>query len=479
MNHNHIYHFVSLQFDHSKKEPLYRQLYEKLLEAILSHNLSPGYPLPPVRKLAASLHINIGTVLSAYRELERNGYILTRRGSGSFVSGGAGLSSPPVSFDFSSPSDPGLYDMAHLTLDPAVFSAATLRSVVNRIIERDGSLAFSYTESQGYKPLRESVCRSLETHGILSSPCDIQVVSGSQQGIDVAARALVHPGDFVVMENPTYPGAAAAMRSCGARIIDIPTDRSGISMEALEKVLLKFHPRLFYATPNIQNPTGITYSQDRRISLLGLAKRYRFYILEDDYMGGLYNGNSAPPTLKSLDTHDRIIYLRSISSLFFPGFRLAFLIMPPCLAPSLKSIKQITDIATSGLTQRIFDWYLREGLWSSHLSSLRQACRMRLDFALDAAENYLPQSTSFIKPAGGLSLWITLPEGCSAEALSASARQKGFLFTPGSSFYIRQPSDSHLRISFSSVSLPVMEEGFRLLGTLCRALDRTQRPASI
>lgn len=476
MDANHIYNFVSAQFDRSKHMPLYRQLYENLLQSILSCHLAPGYPLPPVRSVAAGLQINIGTVLSAYRELERNGYILTRRGSGSFVSGGAEAAPSAVPFDFSSTVDPHLADMAHLTLDPAVFSVDTLRSVVNRIIQRDGPLAFSYTESQGYAPLRESVSQALKNNGILSSPHDIQIVSGSQQGIDVAVRALVHPGDFVVMESPAYPGAAAAMRSCGARIIDLPADRSGISMRALEKVLIKFRPRLFYTTPNIQNPTGITYSKDRKISLLGLARRYHFYILEDDYMGGLCS--STQHTLKSMDRNDRIIYLRSISSLFFPGFRLAFLIMPPLLALSLKNIKQITDIATSGLAQRIFDWYLREGLWSGHLSALRQACRMRLDFAVGAARKYLPPEASFIEPAGGLSLWITVPDGYSADMLTAAAKKEGFLFASGNPFYIRNAPDRHMRISFSSVSLPVMEEGFRLLGTLCRSQKYLQKTDS-
>lgn len=457
--------FVSIQLSKKRKTPLYIQLADQLAYRIREGKLAPGLPLPPVRHLASLLSINPATAAAAYKELERNGLIMTRRGSGSIVSDSAALPQISLSLTEDAPS-PGTVDMSRITPDPRLFPMDTFKDIIGGVIERDGPFAFSYSESQGWRPLRESIAATLAGEGIHTDPDLIQIVSGAQQGIDIAARALLRHGDYAVTEDPTYPGAAASFRALGARILGIPLTPSGIEMDRLEEGVSRFAPRLFYLMPDVQNPTGLSYAPSIKGRLMGLAGRSDFYILEDDYLGGLATG--AGRSLKSMDRNDRVIYLRSISSLFIPGFRLAFLVMPERLAPILRKVKYLTDIATSGLTQRIFDLYLRRRLWDAHVATLRQVFSDRRAFALSLARRHLPPDVLIQPSSIAPSLWLTLPGSVSSKDIAAKGKEAGFAFTDGAPFFLREGNTAHLRISFASASLPDMEKGFALLGSLCR-----------
>lgn len=445
--------------------PLYLALYRELASMIQKKQLLPQYRLPPVRKLAAFLSINPGTVVAAYRELEQNGYILTRRGSGSYVADREGAALPMAADPEEKDALPGgAADLSRIAADPDLFPTGTLKEVVSRLIDRDGAGAFTAEDSQGYLPLRQAIAEMLDQEGIHTDAPHIQVVSGSQQGIDIAARALLRRGSFVITERPSYPGALSLFHACGAKIADLPLTAEGLDLAALEELVIRFRPSLLYVTPDIQAPTGMTYAIPVKARILALARRYDFYILEDDYAGGLFYGK-APKTMKALDGHDRVLYLRSVSSLFASGLRLAFLVMPDALAPVLKKTKYLSDIATAGLTQRILDLYLREGYWAPYVEKVRSRSREKLALALSALS--LSPSLSADIPAGGLSLWLTLPGHVSASAVTREARAKGFLFRDGASFYPRQNPDRHIRVSFGNVSRQDLSAAFTLLETLC------------
>lgn len=466
---------VSIHLSKEEKDPLYVQLYQQMRELISSGQLSHGYLLPPVRQLARALGINVGTVMSAYKLLEKNGYLFSRTGSGSYVAElpGADDEEKPVkneqevdAIEFLAPQfDDSYINLASIALNPDLISVETFKQVLIEVLDRDQGYAFSYQESQGFYPLRESISLNLQAHGVEAAPQNMQIISGAQQGIDIVAKAMLNYGDYVFMENPTYPGAIAAFRSRGAKIIAIPIEEDGIAIDVLEAKLKKFRPKLIYVMPNIQNPTGYSYSISKRNRLMGLARYYHTIILEDDYISELSYAKETMAPLKAIDRDDRVIYLKSFSKIFMPGLRLAFFMVPHNLAGKLLAVKHHSDISTSGLTQRAFDLYLRKGIWQEHIGSIKKLYQEKFKLAAEAMEKYIPEKVHFAKPKGGLSVWLTLPEGMSACRIVAAVRHREVLITEGRPFFPHQSAaDRYIRVSFATATAEEINKGIRIIG---------------
>lgn len=482
--------FVSIHLSKDASDPLYVQLYEALRVPIVAGKLSHGYLLPPVRKFAQHLGVNAGTVMSAYKLLERHGYIFSRAGSGSYVADIMPSPEAQVSEELLE-NVPGLTELlpaaanettvnlAGAALNPDLISVDAFKQVLIEVLERDCGRAFDYQESQGFFPLREAVALHLKMRGVQTEACDLQIISGAQQGIDIVSRALLNYGDYVFTENPTYPGAIAAFRARGAKIVEIDMQPDGIALKALEENLKKFRPKLLYVMPNIQNPTGYSYTSARKSRLMGLARYYDAVILEDDYIGELDYGKMPAAPLKAADRDDRVIYLKSFSKIFMPGLRLAFLSMPKRFQNKLLSIKHSSDISTSGLTQRAFDLYLRKGYWHTHILQLRERYHQLCSQTLEALDASMPPGTLYTKPCGGLAVWLRLPDGISARQIAHEAKQRDILLAEGSIFFPRQAPDAYLRISFATANIDQLRRGIAVVGALVRsaaAHEKSQRP---
>lgn len=472
--------FVSIQLLKDKQEALYVQLYDQMRELITTGKLSHGYLLPPVRKFAKFLEINAGTVMSAYKLLEKNGYIFSRTGSGSYVAELSGIVDNEESdkkeeeeidaIEILSPKfDERYINLASIALNPDLISVEAFKQVLIEVLDRDQGYAFSYQESQGFYPLRESIANDLKKYGVKAEASTMQIISGAQQGIDIVAKAFLNYGDYVFTENPTYPGAIAAFRSRGAKIVEISMEKDGINIEELEDKLRKFRPKLMYVMPNIQNPTGSSYSVAKRNRLMGLARYYNAIILEDDYISELSYGKEMMAPLKAIDRDDRVIYLKSFSKIFMPGLRLAFLTMPQRLVNKLLAIKHNSDISTSGLTQRAFDLYLRKGIWHEHITAIRKMYLERFKLTLAAIEEFLPKTVTYIKPQGGLSIWLTLPLGVSAKEIVEEAQNRQVLITEGTPFFPRQAIDRYIRISFATATTAEIQNGIRMIGNVLKS----------
>lgn len=467
--------FVSIQLDRTLKEALYVQLYNGLRQCIEAGHLSQGYLLPPVRRFAKYLGINAGTVVNAYKLLEQNGYIFSREGSGSYV---AALKDPVNDdaddkdhgnafelIDLLSPDLEERYiNLSSVALDPALISVEAFKGVLNEVLERDKGYAFGYQESQGFYPLRESVAAYLSQGGVLAEASDVQIISGAQQGIDIVAKAFLDYGDYVVVENPTYPGAIAAFRSRGAKIVEVPMEEDGISMDVLEEQLRRFRPKLLYVMPNIQNPTGYSYTPAKRSRLMGLARYYNTIVLEDDYISDLAYQRERMAPLKALDRDDRVIYLKSFSKIFMPGLRLAFLTTPKRLAEQLLVVKHTTDISTSGLTQRSFDLYLRKGIWQKHIEEIRRLYFERFQCMTEAISRFIPPAVRCVRPQGGLAFWLTLPEGISARRVVEETRRREVLIVDGRPFFSRFSPDRSIRMSFAAATPAEIRRGVQVVG---------------
>lgn len=484
--------FTDIKLDRASATPLYIQLYNTIKGMISEGILVPDFKLPSVRNLSSTLGVNTVTVVSCYRSLEADGFIYTKTGSGTFVANILPL------IDSESPTDRNLildelYQGDDLTLlnnaqinineDTVNFASATPSSdlfpvedfklVLNEVLERDRGNAFNYQDSQGFYPLRSSICSFLCSNMVNCNEQSIQIISGAQQGIDIIAKALLRQDDYVITESPTYTGAIAVFKSRGAQFAGVDMDKDGMNLDLLEYNLKKFKPKLIYTIPSFQNPTGISYSDGKRKALLNLAERYNAYIIEDDYVSELdFDGRKNSP-VKSMDKYDRVIFIKSFSKLFMPGLRFGYMIVPKKLKEYVIEAKHATDISTSGLIQRAFDLYIRKGMWDKHFNFMYDIYKQRYIKTVNTLDRNLPASVTYQKPGGGLNIWLNLPYSYMANSLFKLACSNNIVFAPGRIFYSSSPTNlNNIRLSFAAVTHQEIEEG---ISKLCELISNIQK----
>lgn len=486
--------FNSLRLGKNSDTPLYTQLYGKLKHMVETGVLLADTRLPSVRKLADMLDVNQITVVSAFKQLENEGLVYKKAGSGTFVAdillktaGRQEYYSDSLQDELYLQDDFAFIDRGSVKLDehtvnfasatpaPDLFPVDNFKVVLNEVLERDKGNAFGYQDSHGYPPLRESISMYLKNSKMQFEMDNIQIISGAQQGIDLISKALLLQGDSIVTESPTYTGAIALFKSRGARILDVQLEKDGPDLDVLEYNLKKHRPRIIYAIPSFQNPTGQSYSIEKRLALLDLAEMYNCYVIEDDYVSDLdFDGMGRRP-LKSLDKYNRVIFIKSFSKIFMPGLRLGFMIVPSELTRNLLAAKHITDISTSGLIQRAFDLYIRKGYWDSHFTFMYDIYKERYEKTVNALEKMLPRGCSFIKPGGGLNLWVGLPYGFPINTLVNHAASHDIVFAPGRIFYSGNSPQTlnNIRLSYAAVYTGQIEAGIE---KLCRLIDRLLGP---
>lgn len=458
--------YDAICIDKDSDEPMYIQLYEEIKNLIENGSLKADEKLPPIRSLSKKLGVNNVTIINAYKMLEQRNYVYSKVGSGTFVK------SKKTSISNNHISTVSMMEQGYVKIDqnqinfststpnPKLFPVKEFKEVLNEVLERDGGLAFGYQESQGYYPLRESIREYLKERGIDTKLEEVNVISGAQQGIDIIAKALINFNDTIVVESPTYSGALAAFKSRGAKIIEIPILGDGIDCIELEAVLKTTDVKLIYVMTSFQNPTGISYSQDKKLQLLYLAQKYGCYILEDEYLSELrFYGNIDLP-IKALDGSNRVIYLKSFSKIFMPGIRLGFLITPSKIADLVLSAKHNTDISTSSLMQRAFDLYLRKKKWVPHLEMMKNIYKHRYDISIEILKKEL-SFVHFNEPNGGIHIWARTDMDSSM--LYSAARSKGVLITPGRVFYLDDRDTNFFRISYAGVEDNEINDGFKIL----------------
>src|SRR5512136_3208849 len=452
---------MRIPLDRQSIVPLYQQIKQHLHQGILSGSLAADTRLPACRQLARDLGVNRITVENAYSELEADGLVFSRIGSGTYILPPNPL--PPVSksslgaswplWQQSLPArnavtklaateemlkaagHPNPINLGSGISDSRQFPADEFRKTLQAVMRRDGIAAMDYGERNGYGPLREGVVHILASQGLQTHPENILITAGSQQAIALVTQVLLHPGDVILVENPTYSIAIELFRVLGYRIVGIPMDNQGMQVEKLEKILQQHHPKLIYTIPNFHNPTGTCLNSARRRQLIVLADRYNVPILEDDFVGDLRYEGRAQPSLKALDPGGQVIYVSTFSKMLMPGLRVGFLVADGPVYDSLFGLKRLSDLATSTLIQRALEAYVTVGRYQAYLRRSCQIFRKRRDAMVTAIIRYLPAGVSFEPPQGGLFLWLRLPEGLSAEALLPLACEEGVAFSPGSTFF--------------------------------------------
>lgn len=484
---------VNLTLDRESRTPLYLQIKNQVRQLILGHALQPGYRLPPERKLAAALGVNRSTVVNAYRELEADGLIESHVGRGTTVKPIPGGESgegpypavqPPAWKNLYSrraarmfnPFISNVLDMvaSEDTISFAVGVPARefhpveeFNSIISRLIKKEGGCIFEHGPTAGHLPLREHLAGFMKEKGIQAGPENIVILSGSQQGLDLAAKVFIEPGDPVVIEEHTYMGAIQVFAAAGARVLSVPMDEEGMRLDILEQLISRYRPKFIYTQPTYQNPSGITMSGLRRRALLNLVYRFHVPVIEDDPYSEFYFEGGPVSSLKSLDTADHVIYLSTFSKMLSPGLRLGWLVAPADLAGQLLMAKQLDDLHTNSLAQWAVNEFCRKGLLQGHLEKVRGEYHKRRDAMLESLADYAPSALKWSRPAGGFHIWCGLPEGFEAGSLLAAAVEKKVAFVPGGLFYAGEGGKDKFRLSFSRCSPEVIRKG---ISVVCEAL---------
>jgi len=496
---------VRIPLDRKREVPLYVQVREFLRESIMSGKLPAGTRLPASRQLARDLGVSRVTIETAYADLEAEGLIVRRTGSGSFVSfvpvslgsakGDGGAAWPLWQRELVQEFEAGearakSSAKAGVTTalmtgqpqelisftgfgDPRLFRIEEFFGAIREVVRRDGAACLEMGDERGYPPLRASIAHILTSQGIVAHPDNVLVTSGSQQALGIVTQLLLKPGDTVLVESPTYDWAIQLFQAHGLRLVGCPTDEWGMQVEALEPLLQQHHPKLIYTMPTFQNPTGACMTALRRRLLIELADRYNVPIFEDDFAGDLRYEGTAQPALKALDPGGRVIYASTFSKLLMPGLRLGFLVAEGPVYRRLVETKRVNDLASGSLIQRALEVYVTVGRYHAHLRRLCQAYRRRRDRMMQAIRESFPPGWEAKVPHGGLFVWLRLPEGVSATRLLPLARACGVEYAPGTRFFPEPANgDGYIRLNFAAVPLEAIEEGIRRLS---RAVDAAMR----
>jgi len=335
--------------------------------------------------------------------------------------------------------------------DPALFPIEALAEITQDTLAKDGRAALQYGPAEGYPPLRAWVADTLRARGLSdATPDHVLITHGSQQALDLAARAFLDPEDTVLLETPSYLAALQIFDSFEARYTGVPLDNDGMDVARAEELVRTRRPKLIYTLPDFQNPTGITQSLARRQRLAELAAEHRVPLLEDDaYYDLRYEGAPLPP-VTALARNPLAVYTGTFSKSIAPGLRVGYLYAQPELVKRLAHLKQITDLQAGSLNQRVVFRFCDRDLLAPQIQRLRCAYAARRDALLEALAGSLKSKAHWTRPAGGMFVWMTLPEHVDAAALLPEATRRGIVYVPGTSFHPGGEHRNTLRLNFVS-----------------------------
>lgn len=367
---------------------------------------------------------------------------------------------------------PGVISFAGGAPDPELFPCEELAKAAFNVLKDQGKIALQYGVTEGYAPLRDWVKNRLVSQGIIKKDDNNEtiIVSGGQQGIDLAAKSLLNPGDGVVCEQPSFIGGLNCFRSYNAEIYGVRNESDGLDMEELEE-LLKQHKniKIVYTIATFQNPSGITMSLEKRRKLLELADKYDFIIFEDNPYGELGFSGETVPTIKSMDKNDRVVYLGSFSKILSPGIRVGFTSCHRDLMERMIICKQVQDVHTNVVAQMIIYEYISNNSIDEHIKKLRAAYGEKCRFMCECMDKFFPKCVTHTHPDGGLFLFCDMPEGYDAKEIMAKAVERGVAFVPGSTTMIDDKAVcSSFRMNYSTASKAEIEKGIKILGDLLK-----------
>jgi 2-aminoadipate transaminase len=349
---------------------------------------------------------------------------------------------------------------------PETFPVSALRAAFDAVLDESGPDSLQYGTTEGHPPLREWLAARETARGVPTSPDEVLVVAGSQQGLDLVAKAFIDEGAPILVESPTYLGALQAFGLFCPVLREIATDDDGLLPDSIDAATAH-GARFAYVMPNFQNPTGRTLSAARRAGLAAVARRHDLWLVEDDPYGDLWYRQAPPPSLRAF-APERTIRLGSFSKILAPGLRIGFVIAPRPVIEVLVRLKQATDLHTATLSQRAALHVLASDLMAQHLPAIRARYSAQCAVMLEALQQHFPRSASWTRPEGGMFVWVELPSivheaHTDTTALLARAIERRIAFVPGEPFFAGPPRRHTLRLSFVTVPPERIRTGVAVL----------------
>ena len=355
--------------------------------------------------------------------------------------------------------------------DTSTFPPQSFAAQMTRIAQESSAEALQYGPTEGFERTKDCIREVMRAEGMDPDPDDIIITTGGQQAIDLVAKILINPGDPVICEGPTYPGAVPVFCAYEADVHQIEMDEEGLRVDLLAEKVDRLEregrrPKFIYTVPTFHNPGGVTMSAERRAQLVALARERELLVIEDNPYGLLrYEGQASDPLYK-LDGGDYVIYLGTFSKILSPGIRLGWLCAPPPVMEKVVLGKQASDLCTSTLAQYFVAEYFGEGRWREYIHDLCSIYRRRRDAMLDALRRHFPEEATWTEPEGGLFLWATLPSYIDTTDLLAKALRENVAFVPGAAAFVDGRGGSSMRLNFSNSSEEELHEGIERIGNV-------------
>jgi len=379
----------------------------------------------------------------------------------------AGLGESPIRQLMSLAHDPALISFAGGHPAPELFDTEGLARSFDHTITTNGGRALQYGLTDGEPEMREAAAKRLTDQALPTSPSQVLITSGSQQGLGLLAQTLFNPGDVVLVENPTYMSVLQAFGIQGVEFKPVDTDEGGVIPEALDAAIRYWKPKAVYIIPTFQNPTGVTMPRSRRAAIADVIAAHDVWLIEDDPYSELrFTDEVLPPIVSDPRLDDRAFLANSLSKVLSPGLRIGWLRGPEEVLTSVGLAKQGTALQTSTIDQLAAAHYLENTDLESKLEVVRGEYKARMETMVEVLSEVLPPGSAMTRPAGGMFVWVRLPEGYTTSELVYRAIAEGTIFVPGAPFYVEDPDERTMRFSFVSHGVDRTAEGLRRLAPL-------------
>lgn len=483
---------LMIPVDVNSTKPIYLQIADHVTSLVRSGQLVAGARLPASRMLADQLQVHRSTVVNAYEELKARGLIDAQQGSGSYIAETVrdlALAQPPplVAQTLSHPEQligalwqlnqaDGVLSLALGMPDDDLMPLDSFDLARMRVLRRDRGQAFNYEDPQGYYPLRRLIAADLAQHGIVAEPEDIIITWGAQEAVSLAARAFAAPGDWALIESPSYFSSLFNLHRMGLNLCGFGLSEHGPDWHALSEGLRPCaemscqRPRLAVIVPDHHNPTGIRWAMPERHRFLHLMTQLAIPVVEDGtYRDLTYDGQ---PHLPMRALEPEVLYAGSYSKSLMPGIRIGYLVARGPLRDQLVTLKTVTCGSGESLGQRTLAEYLAAGDYAGHLARIVPIYRRRRDALLDALARFMPSYATWTQPEGGFFVWVTLPEDVSVARVFHEALERGVAIAPGQVFFPHAPMTNSFRLAFSRYREETLAHAVRVLGGVLTSFKR-------
>lgn len=368
-------------------------------------------------------------------------------------------------------SQPDIISFAGGMPAPELFPVEAMKEATVKMMDDMGRVALQYTSTEGIPALRQKIVDRMKAkNGITTDIDHILITSGSQQGLDFSARVFLNKGDVVLLESPSYLGAVNAFKACEPNFIEVPTDDNGMIMEELDKILADTeNVKMIYVIPDFQNPSGRTWTLERRQKFMEIINKYEIPVIEDNPYGELRFENENMPSLKSLDTKGLVVFLGTFSKILAPGYRLGWVCAESEILGKYNFMKQASDLQASTVTQLETNTYLDMNDLDAHVEKIKAVYVKRRDCMLKAMEENFPKECTWTHPDGGLFTWVVLPEYMNAKELAKECLAKKVAYVPGGGFFPNGGHENTFRMNYSCMPEEKIEEGIKRIAEVIKA----------